>query len=192
MKTQYKGMKVIILVLLFAGPICLFLYTLQQQERQAERLEQLQQVPLFTFRDMEGKPFGIDSLMEDHKLWIAQLGTSCSSCWEQLSVFCQLSTEVSISNIELLLVIEGRKAEAQRIIAEMKALDCLPNARILLASTGEFERYFVSNALPTIYCYNEKGKLQARFKGTVKASLLKPYLKQSTASRPPQKNKTMD
>ncbi|MCR4032992.1 MULTISPECIES: peroxiredoxin family protein [Flavobacterium] len=169
-----KSLKSIV-ILLFAIIFLLLGYQIISKiSYKKEVTEKINAIPLFCYKNINGKDFTNDNLKKSTPVIFIYFNTECGFCNEEAEMISQNINKFKDFQI---VFISLEEIELIKKFAVFHKLNNYDNLYFLRDSKATFATTFDVNALPCIVLYNKNQKLIEKIKGQTKPEFLLKKLK---------------
>ena len=149
----------------------LFFFTLKKHNAQMEKIRQIPEMSLVT---IDGDEFRLSETRAGRKTAIMFFSPDCEFCRQELKGV--IDNRTSFRNVDWVFVTLSAQEDIEGFLLEYPLL-AIPNARICIEEWPDLFLVLDVTAPPSIFIYNEKGRLEHYKRGAVSIKTILEWLK---------------
>lgn len=152
---------------LIVGVALMIYFSVTKYQHKKEIAQNLQSLPAFEFKTLEGNLFTRENLQAGKKLVLIYFSPDCDYCHYEVREIKKNVSLIEKNNIQLLLVSSDTEEMVKDFIA-IYDLDKVGNLTIARDEKDQMNKLFGITGLPMAYIYNTDQKLEKKYRGEVK------------------------
>ncbi len=168
-----KFLAVLIICFIGAGVTYMVVHIVKAKRQAAIDDVNKQQLPSFTFFDLDGKKKGSEIVDDGKPVIVIYFNNDCEHCQNEAQ---QLNKAMQLFEGTQIIMVSFNNAADIRKYAAAYGLNKHPEVTFLMDKDYKFTHWFGSCSIPSVFVYNSRHSLVKEFYGEVKPEAIKKLI----------------